>query len=77
MSALKVLSVASEADTTLIVRGPDGNFSCDDDSGDQGMNPAVRYENSQSGSYEIWVGAYAADAGTPAAVLHISELHSQ
>lgn len=72
-----IVSVASDVDTTLIVRAPNGAFSCDDDGGEQGMNPSLRFENSQSGAYEIWVGAYASDAGTPSATLNISELRSQ
>lgn len=72
-----IFSVASDTDTTLAIRDPSGNFTCDDDSGDAPLNPMIRYEGPASGSYEVWVGTYAADAGAPPAVLHISELYTQ
>jgi hypothetical protein len=71
-----ILSVASGADTTLIVNAPDGSFYCDDDGGVNGANPAVRFNNPQTGRYEIWVGTYAS-GGTQPARLHISEVTSQ
>ena len=71
-----IISVASGADTTLIVNGPDGRWYCDDDGGVNGMNPALRFNNPQSGRYEIWVGTYRSGS-TPSARLHISEVSSQ
>ena len=71
-----IISVASGADTTLVVNGPDGRWYCDDDGGVNGMNPQVRFNSPASGRYEIWVGTY----GGPElrnARLHISELYSQ
>ena len=71
-----IISVASSADTTLVVNAPDGSFYCDDDGGVNGSNPSVRFNNPQSGRYEIWVGTYR--SGSPqAARLHISEVSSQ
>lgn len=71
-----IISVDSNSDTTLVVNGPDGSFRCDDDGGERGLNPAIRYERPRSGRYEIWVGSYR--AGTNArARLHISEVSSQ
>lgn len=72
-----IISAASATDTTLVVNGPDGLWYCDDDSGEQGMNPQVRFNNVQSGRYEIWVGVYAQRGVYPAAALHISELYTQ
>lgn len=72
-----IISVAADADTTLLIRNPDGTFSCDDDGGENGMNPSVRYDAAQGGSYEIWVGTFASDVGAPPATLHISELTTQ
>ena len=72
-----IFSVASDTDTTLVIRDPSGNFTCDDDSGDGPLNPSIRFSGPASGSYEIWVGTYSSDAGAPPAVLHISELHTQ
>jgi hypothetical protein len=71
-----IISVAADADTTLVVNGPDGSWYCDDDTGVNGLNPMVRFNNPQSGRYEIWVGTYA-NASLQPAQLHISELYSQ
>ncbi len=65
------LSVTSNADTTLVVNGPGGEWYCDDDSGG-GTNPAVAL-NPTAGRYEIWVGTYSAGTSQPA-YLAISEL---
>lgn len=72
-----IISVNSNADTTLIVNGPDGRWHCDDDSGRLGMNPSLRFNNVQSGRYEIWVGTYGQRNVTAPAQVHISELTSQ
>lgn len=71
-----IVSVASSADTTLVVNGPDGRWTCDDDGGRAGSNPSVRFERPQSGRYEIWVGTYESGR-TQSARLHISEVSSQ
>jgi len=71
-----ILSVASSADTTLVVNAPDGRWYCDDDAGVNGLNPMVRFNSPQSGRYEIWIGTYANSSLQPAN-LHISELTSQ
>jgi hypothetical protein len=67
------LSATSTRDTVMIVNAPDGSWHCNDDGG-EGLNPAIMFENPQSGTYDIWVGTYSSSAGTPPAVLHISEL---
>ena len=70
-----IISVASNSDTTLVINGPDGRWYCNDDGGN-GHNPSVRFNNPQSGRYDIFVGTYR--AGTPApGRLHISEVTSQ
>jgi hypothetical protein len=51
------ISATSAADVSLVVRSPDGQFLCDDDSAGD-YNPRVTLEAPQSGSYEIWVGTY-------------------
>lgn len=71
-----IISVDSSADTTLVVNGPDGSWYCNDDGGVNGLNPSVRFNNPQSGRYEIWVGTYQAGSTQPA-MLSISELSSQ
>ena len=70
-----IISVDAGSDTTLVVNGPNGEFYCDDDSG-EGTNPSVRLNNPDSGRYEIWVGTYSSGNSQPAR-LHISELRSQ
>jgi hypothetical protein len=69
-----ILSVASEADTTLVVRTPEGEWICDDDSGGS-LNPSVRFDAPTSGQYAIWVGAFT--DGRQAASLYVSELTTQ
>lgn len=71
-----IISVAASADTTLVVNGPDGSWYCDDDTGVNGLNPMVRFNDPKPGRYEIWVGTYA-NASLQPAQLHISELYSQ
>jgi hypothetical protein len=71
-----IISANSGADTTIVINGPDGRWYCDDDGGERGMNPSVRFNNVQSGRYEIWVGTYGGRTLHPAQ-LHISELTSQ
>ncbi len=71
-----IISVAAAADTTLVVNGPDGTWYCDDDSGNEGMNPMIRFSSPQSGRYEIWVGTYGG-ASLESAQLHVSELTSR
>ncbi|MDZ4690408.1 peptidase [Terricaulis sp.] len=63
----------SDADTTLVVRAPDGSWHCDDDSAGN-LNPVVSWETPRSGRYQIWVGRYGVQNETAAANLHISEV---
>ncbi len=71
-----IISADSSDDTTLVINGPDGRWYCDDDGGENGLNPSIRFNNPQSGRYEIWVGSYREGQNSQAR-LHISELHSQ
>ncbi|WP_417497380.1 hypothetical protein [Maricaulis sp.] len=66
------LSATSSGDTTLVVNAPDGSWVCDDDSAGS-LNPGIRFDEPQSGRYDIWVGTYS-DFQPEDAVLHISEL---
>ncbi|MBC7769094.1 MAG: peptidase S1 [Phycisphaerales bacterium] len=68
-----ILSVNSNADTTLVVNGPDGQWYCDDDGGIQGLNPALRFGSPPSGQYDIWIGTYGNASNQPAQLV-ISEL---
>jgi hypothetical protein len=47
-------SVASDVDTTLVINGPGGQWSCNDDS--NGLNPRIRFDHPASGQYDVWVG---------------------
>ncbi|MEQ8674900.1 MAG: hypothetical protein RLP44_28365 [Aggregatilineales bacterium] len=54
----------SLADTTIIIRDPEGNFLCNDDSGISGANPldpAVLINAPMVGTYNIWIGTYLQD----------------
>lgn len=66
------IGVNSSTDTTLVINGPDGRWYCDDDGADAAFNPLVRFNDAQSGTYDIWVGTYGDD--TASAELYISEL---
>jgi hypothetical protein len=68
-----IFSVDSDSDTTLVINGPDTRWYCDDDGADEPLNPLVRFDNPQSGRYDIWVGTYSQGAGVPA-TLFVSEL---
>ncbi|MEM8721983.1 MAG: hypothetical protein AAGE84_22260 [Cyanobacteria bacterium P01_G01_bin.39] len=48
------LEIASDADTTIIIKGPGGVW-CNDDSDD--ANPMIEGQW-QSGLYQVWVGSY-------------------
>lgn len=67
------ISAISNADTTLIVNGPDGSWYCDDDSGED-SNPSVEL-SPIAGRYEIWVGTYSSGE-IKKAVLSVSEVSS-
>lgn len=71
-----IFSVASDADTTLVVNTPDGQWHCDDDGGVNGLNPMIRFDVPQSGQYDVWVGTYA-EGALQNSVLHVSEIESQ
>ena len=66
-----IIEVEASADTTLVINGPDGQWYCDDDSGD-GSNPRIRFGNPQGGVYDIWVGTYS--GGLASGTLLITEL---
>ncbi|RZJ32162.1 MAG: peptidase S1 [Brevundimonas sp.] len=65
------IQTLSSSDTTLVVNAPDGEWYCDDDSGD-GNNAQVYFSKPASGVYDIWVGTYS--GGNTSATLLITEL---
>lgn len=62
-----LMSVNSEADTTLIVNMPDGTWRCNDDANTSTLNPRLYFPEGQSGRYNIWVGTYRHDTSWPVA----------
>jgi hypothetical protein len=68
-----IFRTESDADTTLLVNGPDGRLTCDDDSG-PGFDAEVVFERPTTGYYDVWVGRL--DEGTAVATLSVSELRS-
>lgn len=66
--------VVSDADTMLMINGPDGSWTCNDDT--SGLNPAVSFNPAATGVYDIWVGTLEPDT-YPGATLHVSELDPQ
>jgi len=71
-----IISAASETDTTLLINDPHGNWHCNDDGGNAGLNPAVTFNNAASGVYDIWIGSYS-EGNSATASLSISELYSE
>ncbi|MCH8491222.1 MAG: hypothetical protein LAT81_15020 [Oceanicaulis sp.] len=64
-------AAASDTDTTMVVRAPDGSFSCDDD-GAGSLNPGVAIDDAASGRYDVWVGSFSPGVGYPDAVVHVA-----
>jgi len=65
----------SDVDTTLIVRAPDGQWHCNDDSEHlNGLNPGVNFPTPASGRYDIWIGVFSSDDSLKDARLVITEL---
>jgi hypothetical protein len=57
----------SDADTTIAVLDPAGNWHCNDDA--IGLNPMVSFARPLSGNYNIWVGVLGSSQTRPATVL--------
>jgi len=63
--------VRSQGDTTLVINGPDGQWSCSDDLAGT-TNPGITWQRPPAGVYDIWVGAFS-DTGVDAQ-LRVTEL---
>ena len=59
-------------DATLLVRSPDGAWSCNDDARSGTRNPMVILDDPGPGRYEIWVGSYT-QGNTVDGILQITE----
>jgi hypothetical protein len=66
------IGASSDEDTTIVVRTPNGEWRCDDDSAGA-LNPAVSWDSPRSGRYQIWVGRFGAQNAMSPAMLHVSE----
>lgn len=71
-----VFSVDSETDTTLVINDAQGNWICDDDGGNNGLNPAITIANPTSGQYDVWVGTFS-QGDLAQSTLNVSELYAQ
>lgn len=69
--------VEGDADTTLLINQPDGQWLCNDDRSDGDLNPEIIFANPMAGQYDIWVGTFD-DVETlgdfPDVTLYVSEL---
>lgn len=71
-----IFSVTAESDTVLVINDAEGNWVCDDDGGNEGLNPAITFTNPVGGQYDIWVGTYS-DGPLAPSTLSVSELYSE
>jgi hypothetical protein len=60
------IGVVSGVDTTLVVRGPDGQVYCNDDT--YGFDPEVSLTNATAGDWAVWAGVYSGSGGEPAVI---------
>ncbi|MFT6400607.1 MAG: hypothetical protein ACJAYU_005385 [Bradymonadia bacterium] len=67
-----LMSVNSEADTTLTVDLPDGTRRCNDDAHNSTDNPRLYFPDGMSGRDDIWVGTRNQDSTFPAAQFRVS-----
>ncbi|MGG5821860.1 hypothetical protein [Falsiroseomonas sp. HW251] len=65
------ISAVSQADTTIVINDPQGNWHCNDDL--DGLNPGVVFQQPLHGNYNIWVGTLDRGPTRPATV-RISEV---
>ena len=73
--ALLRFTVEAGTDTVLLINGPDGSWSCNDDRSADDLNPELVFSRPQAGQYDIWVGTFAdpQELGAyPEAVLAVS-----
>lgn len=54
----------SDADTVLVVNGPDARWHCNDDSENFDMDSEIAFPAPTTGYYDVWVGTYLPGAAT-------------
>lgn len=72
MAFLRIF-VRSDADTTLVIRAPDGRFVCADDDGPS-LDPRIDQSNLAAGDYAVWVGTLGGAGRSPPYTMSITEL---
>jgi len=65
------IGAVSQADTTIVINDPQGNWHCNDDY--EGLNPGVVFQRPAFGLYNIWIGTLERGPTQPATV-RISEV---
>jgi serine protease Do len=65
------ISAVSQADTTIVINDPQGNWHCNDDL--EGLNPGIVFQRPLLGNYNIWIGTLERGPTQPATV-RISEI---
>jgi serine protease Do len=65
------IAATSQADTTIVINDPQGNWHCNDDL--EGLNPGVVFQRPLHGLYNIWVGTLERGPTQPATI-RISEV---
>ena len=67
--------VISNADTTLVINDPAGQWHCNDDFLEDGdTSPGLNFEYPLSGIYDIWVGSYSTEDNLSSAELYLVDL---
>jgi hypothetical protein len=69
---MRIYAVA-QSDTTLVIRKPDGQYVCADDT--YQLNPGVEGAMA-AGNYQIWIGAYEPNVSSPYE-LYVTEIATQ
>lgn len=65
----------SDADTTLIISDPRGNWHCSDDATFlEDTNPGIMFNTPIDGEYNIWVGVYSSSEADSDVALAITEM---
>lgn len=57
-------AACAPADTALVIRAPNGAWTCNDDA--EGTNPNIEYKGPRAGVYDVWVASYSEGSPVPA-----------
>lgn len=57
---LRIYFIGSNGDAAMVLNDPYGNYYCVDDSFGT-VNPTIDFNNPAGGTYEVWIGSYAAN----------------